>query len=257
MKDGAIILLAGPGTPTNIVHNYLRTHFAIAAVIQERPVSRGEFLRRRVRRLGVWKTAGQVLFRGLMVPWLHATSQARRRAIAADFGLDDSPIAASAITPVASVNAEETVAALRSLEAEIVVVQGTRIIAERVLNAVPATFINLHAGITPLYRGVHGAYWALAEKNPQACGVTVHRVDPGVDTGGILEQGLVHPTPTDNFATYGLLQLGAGLPLLKKAIEDLQAGRSVPRPAPPGPSRLWSHPTLVEYLRNRIHLGVK
>ena len=257
MRPGTIILLAGQGAPTNIVYNYLKQHFAIAAVIQEGPVSRGEFLRRRARRLGVWKTAGQALFRGLMVPWLQAISRARRRAIAGDLSLDDSPIAVSAITPVASVNAEETVAALKSLEAEIVVVQGTRIIAERVLKAVPATFINLHAGITPLYRGVHGAYWALVEKNPQACGVTVHRVDAGVDTGGILEQALIQPTREDNFVTYPLLQLGAGLPLLKHAIEDLLLGKNETRPAPPGPSKLWSHPTLAEYLRYRLRLGVK
>jgi folate-dependent phosphoribosylglycinamide formyltransferase PurN len=257
MKAEAIILLAGPGAPTNIVYNYLTKHFTIAAVIQEAPVSRKEFLRRRVRRLGIWKTAGQMLFRGLAVPWLFATSRERRRVIAADFGLDDSPITDSAVTPVVSVNAEETVAALRGLNAKVVVVQGTRIISERVLKAVPATFINLHAGITPLYRGVHGAYWALVERNPQACGVTVHRVDAGVDTGGILEQALIQPTREDNFVTYPLLQLGAGLPLLKQAIEDLSTGKSETRPAPPGPSKLWSHPTLAEYLRYRLRLGVK
>ena len=52
------------------------------------------------------------------------------------------------------------------------------------LEAVPAVFLNTLAGITPSYRGVHGAYWALVQRQPDACGVTVHLVDAGIDTGG-------------------------------------------------------------------------
>ena len=43
--------------------------------------------------------------------------------------------------------------------------------------------INMHAGITLRYRGVHGGYWALAEQHPEWVGTTVHLVDPGIDTG--------------------------------------------------------------------------
>ena len=37
----------------------------------------------------------------------------------------------------------------------VVIVNGTRIIQERVLQSVDAIFLNTHAGITPMYRGVH------------------------------------------------------------------------------------------------------
>ena len=66
------------------------------------------------------------------------------------------------------------------------------------------------AGITPLYRGVHGAYWALAEGRRDLCGVTVHRVDAGIDTGEVLAQVLIDPTPQDNFVTYPWLQVAEG-----------------------------------------------
>lgn len=257
MKPGTIILMAGQGASTPMVYNFLRRHFTIEAVILEGRVPRRQFLERRARRLG-WPTVlGQMLFRGFVIPWLHLTCRRRMRAIEREFGLDPSPIDPSKIVAVASVNSEEAVAVLRRVDPEIVVVNGTRIISEQVLGCVTATFLNTHAGITPLYRGVHGAYWALVEKDLPACGVTVHRVDPGIDTGGILEQGLISPTREDSFVTYPLLQLGVGLPLLKKAIEDIRAGRRGDRPAPPGASRLWSHPTLWEYLRNRARLGVR
>lgn len=257
MKPGTIVLLAGRGESTPMVYNFLRRHFPIAAVILEERVPRRQFLEKRAQRLG-WKTvAGQVLFRGLAVPWLRAASRRRRREIHQEFGLDGSPIELAKIIAVSSVNSPEAMTALQRFDPEIVVVNGTRIISEQVLTCVFATFFNTHAGITPLYRGVHGAYWALVEKDAQNCGVTVHRVDPGIDTGGILEQGLIQPTAEDNFVTYPLLQLGAGLPLLKKAIEDTLAHRAQTKPAPAGASRLWTHPTLWQYLRNRSRLGVK
>src|SRR5438093_9923670 len=53
-----------------------------------------------------------------------------------------------------------------------VVVNGTRIISEAVLTASDAVFINMHAGITPKYRGVHGGYWALYNGDGEAASST-------------------------------------------------------------------------------------
>jgi methionyl-tRNA formyltransferase len=98
-----------------------------------------------------------------------------------------------------------------------------------------------------MYRGVHGAYWALADGAPHACGVTVHLVDAGIDTGGILEQALIRPTARDNFVTYPLLQTAAALPLLQRVIRRGLKGALVVQPNPEGKSALRSHPTLLEY----------
>jgi methionyl-tRNA formyltransferase len=45
---------------------------------------------------------------------------------------------------------------------------------------------GVHAGITPRYRGTHGGYWVLLNNDPGHCGVTIHLVDPGIDTGSIV-----------------------------------------------------------------------
>jgi methionyl-tRNA formyltransferase len=210
-----------------------------------------------VKRLGLRKTLGQIAFRLVIVPWLKATSRRRVDEIIRQFGLDASPMPAVRLVRVRSVNCEETIRFLQELQPRVVVVSGTRIIAARVLNCAPAVFINMHAGITPLYRGVHGGYWALVEHNVEACGVTVHEVDTGVDTGRILGQTRITPNGTDNFATYGFLQLAAGLPLLKRAIRDACEGQLRPVAAPGGESRLWTHPTLSEYVYHRVKSGVK
>jgi methionyl-tRNA formyltransferase len=252
-----IVLLGREDSQTAILYHALQSEFPIAGVIAEQEESRLEFVSRRVKRLGLQKTLGQVAFRMMVVPWLRARSRGRVEEIIRSFGLDASPMPPVRLKKVRSVNADETIQLLQELRPRVVVVSGTRIISSRVLNCVQTVFINMHAGITPMYRGVHGGYWALVQNDRNACGVTVHVVDTGVDTGRILGQARITPNGTDNFATYGFLQIATGLPLLKKAVRDAFEGQLQPAVAPEGKSRLWTHPTLAEYVYHRMKFGVK
>jgi methionyl-tRNA formyltransferase len=257
LSSKKIVLLGREDSQTAILYNSLQSEFLLAGVIVEKGESRLKFVKRRAKRLGLGKALGQIAFRLGVVPWLKATSRRRVEEILQQFALDASPMPAVKLTKVESVNSDETIRILQELQPSVVVVSGTRIIADRVLNCVPAVFINMHAGITPMYRGVHGGYWALVEKNKAGCGVTVHEVDTGVDTGRILGQTRIMPNGADNFVTYGFLQLAAGLPLLKRAIRDACEGQLQPLAAPSGESRLWTHPTLGEYVYHRVKSGVK
>ena len=156
------------------------------------------------------------------------------------------------ITLVNSVNDDRCLQILQSIQPDLVIVNGTRIISEQVLREVSCKFINLHAGITPKYRGVHGAYWALVNNDEAHCGVTIHLVDAGIDTGGVIARQKITVSQKDNFVTYPLLQLAAGIPYMKKAIEDILQNRLALLTANTTESRLWSHPTIWEYLFYRI-----
>lgn len=257
MNPGGVVLLAGPDAVGSVTYNFLSWELEVTHVIRERPVSRRELVRRRLRRYGLLTVLGQILFRLLAVPLLKLASRSRIREIRRQAGLDDTPPPKQKTTEVGSVNSGETITLLQRFQPKVVVIAGTRILTQPVLDCVPARFVNLHAGITPLYRGVHGAYWALAEGKPDACGVTVHLVDAGIDTGGILAQAIIAPTPRDNFVTYFWLQLAAGLPLLTAAVRDACAGRIEIQAPRAGPSRLWTHPTLAEYIWRRLRRGVK
>ena len=256
-----LVLLAQRGDHANIVYNALAPRYPITAVLLEGRVGSWTLIQRRMKRLGVWKTLGQVVFRVGIAPLLALAARARTAELMREYGLTTSAIPAGKIETVASVNSPECMAALARLSPDIVIVAGTRILSEAALAAAPgAVFVNIHAGITPLYRGVHGGYWALAENDAAHCGVTVHVVDQGIDTGGILAQAPITPalTTRDNFATYGLLQTATGLALLRDTVlPRLIAGDRATQPAPAGESRLWSHPTAWEYVRTRVQRGVK
>ncbi len=249
-------MLAGHDRSSRIVYNAARQHFAIEQVILEDARTLDLFTRR-IRKLGVTAVAGQLLFKFLVEPCLAFEARARIREIEREFGFDESQIDPTRVIRVASVNSERTEMLLQRLTPDVVIVNGTRIISKRILTCVPAPFVNMHAGITPLYRGSHGAYWALVQRNPEACGVTVHVVDAGIDTGKILGQAVIRPTGSDNFVTYPLLQLGAGLPLFISAVAQALDGYIESTAGPAGPSRLWFHPTAFGYLYCRVAKGVR
>jgi len=214
-------------------------------------------LRNRGRRLGWATVGGQVLFMATLVPWLARLGRRRISELMRGHGLRDDPLPEHLVRHVPSVNDPEVVVHLQARDPAVVLVNGTRIIRRHVLDAVGAPFLNTHAGITPRYRGVHGGYWALWNGEPEQFGVTIHEVDPGVDTGAVLHQARPVPSAMDSFVTYPLLQQAASLPALLHLLKMVSEGRSLPPvPDEDAPSKQWYHPTLCQYLQGRLR-GVK
>jgi methionyl-tRNA formyltransferase len=242
------------------VYRYLRNGLAQAIrieVIQENPIPRWTMLKRRTKRLGVVSVLGQAAFVAGAVPILRAMARKRMEAIRMEYGLDDSPIRVP-VHRVSSANSKEARGLLQLLAPSVVVVNGTRILSGETLASTPAPFINMHAGITPAYRGVHGGYWALVEGRPDLVGTTVHRVDEGIDTGTILDQVSFSITSKDSFWTYPYLHTAAGLPLLLRAVNGALKG-AIPARSPDSAmqSALRYHPTIWGYIATRLRLGVK
>ena len=257
MTGAKIVILASPGISNAIIFNHLSPRFEIARVITERRFSRLTVFARRRKRQGLLSALGQAAFRIAITPLLEVTSRKRMREIAAEHCLNSAVIAPELVTPVDSANSAQTISLLRDLQPAVVIVNGTRILSREVLQCVPAKFVNLHAGITPRYRGVHGAYWALVEGRGDLCGVTLHLLDEGIDTGPVLAQRMIQLSHADSFATYPMLQLAASLPLLDSVLPALLEGRQPTPLASAEPSKLWTHPTAFEYVRNRVARGVK
>src|SRR5690606_27120474 len=140
---------------------------------------------------------------------------------------------------------------------DVVIVNGTSIISAKVLECTKAIFINTHVGITPQYRGVHGGYWALRKKDKENFGVTVHKVDKGIDTGDIIYQNTCSVTKKDNFLTYPLYQYALAIPLLIKTIEDIKGNKLVMFKKENVESRLYYHPTMTNYILGWMKDGVK
>jgi len=252
-----LLMLARDGDSTHIVAKEIRRRFGDVPLLIENGESGWQTAQRRARKLGYWNATGQLLFvaaaRGL-----HLQSRGRIDAIKRESGLDSTPVTSNTMR-VESANSDEAVSRLKAADPELVVVNGTRILSRKLLGSISGRFLNMHAGITPAFRGCHGAYWAIATGRPHLAGTTIHWIDAGVDTGQVVKQVLIQPGPQDNFATYPYLQLAAGLPLLVQTIQEFLDG-NVTENSVPGRetvnSCLYYHPTLWAYLLGQLR-GVK
>lgn len=251
-----IVMLSGQPISSTLMFHGLSETYEIETVIQETPVSMKTIMKRRAKKIGYFNAAGQIAFGLLVLPIVKKFSKNRKAEIFQKFNLNNSEIPAEKITKVSSVNSEESILALKRINPDIVVVNGSRIVSQKVLSSIDAVFINTHEGITPRYRGIHGGYWALAKNDKEHCGVTVHLVDKGVDTGAILYQSLISPERSDNFTTYTFHQTAAGIILMKKAINDVINNQIVPQKNDLD-SNIWYHPTIWQYLYNYLVKGVK
>lgn len=256
MDNKKIVLLCGKDLSSKVVYHELEKKFGISLVIAEDPENKLLFIKRRIKRLGLSKVIGQILFNLFIYKPLTFLSKRRLSQILADHNLNDSDFPADKFIAVDSINSEATLKAIQEVYPDLIIVNGTRIISKKILNNVNCKLINTHAGITPKYRGVHGMYWALVNDDVKNSGVTVHYVDAGIDTGNIIDQIQVLPTERDNFTTYPILQLAFGVKILCKAIDDYFNGNIVLKTGTQE-SELWSHPTFFEYINFRISKKVK
>ena len=86
------------------------------------------------------------------------------------------------------INKEEIAKICRDRNVDIALVFGTSLIKKNIIESVNKFLINIHTGITQSYRGVDSSFWALFNNDLENIGVTVHKVDLGIDTGDIILQ---------------------------------------------------------------------
>ena len=246
-----IVLLTRDCDSTTIAYNYLSRHFPIDTVVFEKTISKSEQFKRRVKFIGLWNAIGQVIFMLTAYPFLKLSSLGKRRRILRQYNLDLTTIPAEKIKRIDKLSSTKGREFLQELKPDLLIVNGTRILSKKTLESVSAPFVNIHTGITPAYRGVHGGYWAVAKGQNDLFGTTIHYVDPGVDTGGIIEQVFAEPGKGNNFYTYPYIQYATVLPVLKQVVQTFVDGRLPPtKPAVAKESALWFHPTIFQWLGN-------
>ena len=255
-NDHDITLVCTDCDYTRILYHGLKNDFNISRIIIEEPVSKKQLIKRRIKRLGLMTVIGQLIFQAGLVPLLRMRSRIKVNKILQSAGLNRSPMPEEKITHVSSVNGEDFKILVKNLQTDLIIVNGTRVISGEVLKLIKSPIINVHVGITPLYRGVHGAYWALVNNDRDHCGVTIHAIDSGIDTGGIIKQESITPETGDNFITYPYLQFHTAIKLVKMVIPDCLKNHYNFLTAPQGKSRLWYHPTIWQYLKYRLK-GIK
>ena len=113
----------------------------------------------------------------------------------------------------------------------IVVVAYGQILPQAILDIPRFGCLNVHTSLLPKYRGAAPIQWAIVNGEAET-GVTIMRMDAGLDTGDILLQERTPILPEDNSETLHdrLAQMGAAL--LLKTIPDYVSGHILPHRQP-------------------------
>jgi hypothetical protein len=162
------------------------TNLAGIVLIDERPRHVVARVRREMKRVGILRlfdvAAFRVYYRLVHARadrvWLtDALQQLARRYAPLAAGVD--------VLHTTDPNSPEAEAFIRKLAPDIAIARCKCLLRERVFS-IPAggTFV-LHPGICPEYRNAHGAFWALASGDLDKVGLTLLRIDRGVDTGPV------------------------------------------------------------------------
>jgi folate-dependent phosphoribosylglycinamide formyltransferase PurN len=251
MQQKKIILLASDCESSRWVYNALEVTVGLNGVILEQPISKKELAKNRIKKIGFMPVIGQVLFSAFVTPVLRIISNSRKASLINEYRLNNNDFDSGKTHRVNSVNDEECANAILALKPDIIVVNGTRIISKKILQSTNAVFINMHVGITPQYRGSHGGYWALYNKDVANFGTTIHLIDAGVDTGAVIRQVFIKPDKADNFATYPVLQVAAGINALKEVLANMVSGNyETIKYTEKG--KMYYQPTLWQYLTGGV-----
>lgn len=124
------------------------------------------------------------------------------------------------------------VQALRALQPDVIIVVAYgQILPGEILELPRFGCLNVHASLLPKYRGAAPIQWAILNDERET-GVTIMKMDEGLDTGDILSQETTAIGPDDNARTLHDRLAKTGAELLMKTLPEHTAGKIPPRKQP-------------------------
>jgi folate-dependent phosphoribosylglycinamide formyltransferase PurN len=207
-------------------------------------------IKAQVRRSGVWRLLDVFALR-LYYRIAHARRDRQFErdtvaALAARFG----PPPAVPVLQASSVNAQETIDFLEGCRPDFVIARCKTILKPAVFQVPTSGTYVLHPGICPEYRNAHGCFWALSAGDLERVGLTLLRIDAGVDTGPIYgyftypfdERGETHVRIQQRVLT-------ENLDAIRDRLLDAVAGRAERMDTAGRTSAVWGQPWLTAFLR--------
>lgn len=158
------------------------------------------------------------------------------------------------LLPIArgEINSQVTLDRLLAIAPDLIVIFGTGLLGDRVLEHYGGRIFNLHLGLSQHYRGSSANFWPIHDEKPETLGATIHTVDRGIDTGTVLLRAPIPLERGDDEQTLAVKTLIKGCRMMALAIRLWKAGRLHPRPPPKmGSLRLMKNLTPEAMLRVR------
>jgi hypothetical protein len=153
------------------------------------------------------------------------------------------------ILNTSSPNSDEALEFIRSVRPDIMIARCKTLLKESVFS-IPArgTFV-MHPGVCPEYRNSHGCFWALANGDCTRVGMTLLKIDKGVDTGGVYGYyGCLFDEINESHIVIQHRVVFDNLDALKQKFEDIYSNRAQTIDTSGRASAAWGQPWLSRQL---------
>ena len=118
---------------------------------------------------------------------------------------------------------------VKEFNPDMMFVFGSSIIKEPLLSITKNKFINLHLGLSPYYRGSGTNFWPFVNNELEFVGSTLLHLDPGIDTGDIIEHVRPEFELGDTAHTVGCKVIQKSVKHLIKFLNFVKDEKTLPR----------------------------
>jgi hypothetical protein len=206
---------------------------------------------REIRRVGFWRLLDVLAFR----------AHYRLRQAARDRRWEDRELArlraffpdrpAAPETIVESPNAAAAESFIRGCRPDLVIARCKTLLADRVFSIPRLGTYVMHPGICPEYRNAHGCFWAMATGDPANVGMTLLRIDRGVDTGPVFGYFRVDADPRESHVITQHRVVVDHLDAIREKLLEIERGAAIPIDTAGRRSAAWGQPWLTALVRMR------
>ena len=220
-----------------------------AVVIREPGGRLRKRITREIKRVGAWRFLDVLAFRAYYGLVLDRSDSAWVTRTLDDIAARYPAVPASCEQLVtADPNGADVQAFLERLRPDLMVARCKRILKERIFAVPRAGTYVLHPGICPEYRNAHGCFWALARRDLDKVGLTLLRIDKGVDTGPVYGY-FTYPFDevTESHIVVMTRVVTDNLDAIRDRLLDAVDGRATAIDTTGRPSGVWGQPWLTQY----------
>lgn len=230
------------------------TELSAIVVIREPGARLRRRIRREIERVGVLRFLDVLAFRAYYrlrlaakdAEWTQATLDGLVRRYA------EVP-ASCVVLETPSPNSGEALKLLQEVRPDLVLARCKNILGRQVFETARAGTFVMHPGVCPEYRNAHGCFWALAHRDLQNVGMTLLRIDAGVDTGPVYGYyGCRFDERRESHIVIQSRVVFDNLDALRAKFEEILNGTAQTIDTAGRRSRAWGQPWLTSYARWKL-----
>ena len=225
--------------------------FCGAVVIREPGGRLRKRIAREVKRVGWWRFLDVLAFRGFYLLKQAAGDRQweRRELDRLRSRYPERPEAPE--IAVSSPNSSEAQAFISAQKPDLVIARCKTLLSERIFSIPTLGTFVMHPGVCPEYRNAHGCFWAMATGDPGNVGMTLLRIDRGVDTGPVFGYFRVDADPAESHVVTQHRAVLEHLDAIRDKLVEIEAGTATPIDTSGRKSAAWGQPWLSAFLTMR------